>query len=125
MISFYFNQKLKAHGIRGGNKPGASYEPKRSMRYFYGRYKMDTIKINFNTSQDLGKLDERITIACSKDFKGFVERISSIWACTISAACHRYILEGIRKDLGAIFGAEPHLDKSLKDVLKKYGKGGD
>ena len=70
-------------------------------------------------SDDPGKKTERITITCSGEYKDFVDLFCRVRGATVSEICHRYILEGMRADLATLFMAQPHLDKSLRDILEK------
>ena len=70
-------------------------------------------------SDDPGKKTERITITCSSEYKDFVDLFCRVRGSTVSEICHHYILEGMRADLATLFMAQPHLDKSLRDILEK------
>ena len=79
---------------------------------------LDFSKVNPLVS-DPGKKTERITFTCSSEFKEFLELFSRVQEMTVSELCHRYILEGMRSDLGNLFMAQPHLDKTLRELLAK------
>jgi hypothetical protein len=64
-----------------------------------------------------GKKLSRIPIACSDDLKGFVESMAKAQGVSVSEMCHRYIIQGLQNDLGAVFLQEPHLDKRLRDLM--------
>ena len=74
--------------------------------------------IDFNQAPDTGEIAERVTIGCSVEYKAFVELFASVRECTVSELCHRYVLDGMREDLANLFMAQPHLDKSLREILK-------
>ena len=80
------------------------------------------LKLDFSPkpSIDSGKKTERITITCSSDFKEFLDLFCRLSKTNISELGFRYLLEGMRNDLAAMFIAQPHLDKSLREVLQKF-----
>lgn len=67
-----------------------------------------------------GKKDNRISIACSEDFKDFFKLMIKARGSTESELAYEYILKGIQGDLASVFMASPHLDKALREVLAKY-----
>lgn len=80
------------------------------------------LKIDFSPrplADDPGKKTDRITVTCSSEYKEFVDLFCRVRGISTSELCHRYILEGMRGDLANLFMAQPHLDKKLKDILKK------
>ena len=79
------------------------------------------VSIDFSRPKrrDDGKKMERIPVACSSDLKEFVARMATIQGSTVSEIAHRYIVEGMKNDLANIFLPEPHMNKSLRDVLSK------
>lgn len=64
-----------------------------------------------------GKKLSRIPVACSDEFKAFVQQMAHLQGSDVSTICHRYILEGMQRDLGTVFMAEPHADKRLRDLM--------
>ena len=76
------------------------------------------IKIDFRPKALIGKKNQRITITCSDDFKTIIEKIAQLLNTDASKLGHRYFVEGIQRDLGLIFMAEPHLESRLKDIIK-------
>ncbi len=48
--------------------------------------------------------------------------MSSLTDSTKTEMGYRYFIEGIKKDIGDIFGIEPYLDKTLREVLRKQNK---
>lgn len=68
---------------------------------------------------DPGKKTERITVTCSAEFKEFIELICRISGRSVSEACHAFILHGAQEAIARIFLAQPHLDKKLRDILRK------
>ncbi len=79
---------------------------------------LDFSKINPLVS-DNGKKTERIPFTCSSEFKEFLELFARVLDITVSELCNRYVLEGMRSDLGSLFMAQPHLDKTLRELLAK------
>ena len=84
---------------------------------------MKQLSIDFSQSsrhhEEPKKLD-RIPIAASEELKTFLRIMAEKQGITSSELAHRYIVEGIRNDFAKIFMPEPHLDKSLRDVLSKF-----
>jgi hypothetical protein len=80
-----------------------------------------TITINnfFGKPIDTGPLTETITIPCSKKFKEFVDFVCKLTEGSIEELGHRYLLQGMIRDMEDIFSLEPYLDKSLREVLDK------
>lgn len=79
------------------------------------------LTLDFRPRAITGKKTQRITITCSPDFKSIIEKIANIQDTDASKLGHRYFVEGIQRDLGTIFMAEPHLDSKLKDILTGIG----
>jgi len=80
---------------------------------------MDKLKIDISTRPtDTGLLTETITIPCSKQFKELVDLVCKLTDQEISELGHRYLLEGMTRDIKDIFSVEPYLDKSLREVLR-------
>ena len=78
-----------------------------------------TINNFFGKSIDTGPLTETITIPCSKKFMELVDLVCKLTDREISELGHRYLLEGVIRDIKDIFSVEPYLDKSLREVLKR------
>ena len=76
------------------------------------------MSLDFRAKAITGKKTQRITITCSEDFKTIIEKIATLQDTDASKLGHRYFVEGIQRDLGTIFMAEPHLDSKLKDIIK-------
>jgi hypothetical protein len=67
-----------------------------------------------------GKKLEKIPVACSDELKSFVSKMADLQKITVSELAHRYIVEGLKEDVVRLFIPEPHLDKSLRDLLSKF-----
>ena len=76
------------------------------------------MKIDISTGINTGPLTEIITIPCSKRFKELVDFVSRLIDKEISELGHKWILEGMARDIKDIFSMEPYLDKSLREILK-------
>jgi len=76
--------------------------------------KMDNlIKIDISTkSIDTGPLTETITIPCSKSFRELIDFVCRLEGQDIGLLGHRWILQGMIKDINNIFSVEPYLDKT-------------
>jgi len=66
------------------------------------------------------KKDARIPIAASPEFKEFVEMMARKLGVSTSELGHRYFVEGLQRDVAETFLPEPHLDKSLREVMAKF-----
>jgi len=67
-----------------------------------------------------GKKDVRIPTAVSLELKEFVELMARVQGTTVSEMTHRYIVDGLKNDVAKKFMPEPHLDKTLRDLLTKF-----
>lgn len=80
----------------------------------------EQLKLPLNkTSISTGKKDQRITITCSEKFKELVDFIAKLTDANPSELGQRYFLEGMMKDMGQMFMTEPHLEKTLREILQK------
>ena len=80
---------------------------------------MNNLKLNISTGViDARPLTETITIPCSKKFMELVDLVCKLTDQEISELGHRYLLEGMARDIKNVFSMEPFLDKSLREVLK-------
>ena len=81
---------------------------------------IESLTINqFNSgAMDTGPLTETITIPCSKQFKELVDMVCRLTDKEISELGHRYLLEGMTRDIKDVFLMEPYLDKRLRKVVK-------
>jgi hypothetical protein len=66
-----------------------------------------------------GKKIQRIPTAVSPELKQFVETMAKMQGTSVSELTHRYIVNGLKDDIASIFIPEPHLDKSLRELLKR------
>ncbi len=67
-----------------------------------------------------GKKEARIPTACSPEFLEFVKLMAHVQGTTVSEMTHRYIVKGLKEDIGDKFMPEPHLDKTLRELLAKF-----
>ncbi len=67
-----------------------------------------------------GKKLDRIPVAASEELKSFVTKMASMQRISTSELVHRYIVEGLKEDIVRLFIPEPHLDKSLREILDKF-----
>lgn len=77
------------------------------------------LKLDFTPRVAAGKRTERITVTCSSEFKRLVDLICSFSGESVSELGHRYFLNGVRDDIGRFFISEPHIDKTLREVLSR------
>lgn len=84
---------------------------------------MSQLKLDFSARHPLipdpGKKTERLTFTCSSEYKEFFDLFCRVQGSNISELCHRYILDGMKADLANMFMAQPHLDSTLTEILKK------
>lgn len=66
-----------------------------------------------------GKKTQRLTVTCSREFEGVVQQFANLTNTSVSELGHRYFIEGMQRDLGKLFMAEPHLDKTLRSLIPK------
>jgi len=66
-----------------------------------------------------GKKIERIPIACSYDLKKLLEQIASKQNLSVSQIGHRYLIEGLQRDIGTLYFSEPYQDETLGSLLQK------
>ena len=78
------------------------------------------LQYNFKPKIATGKKTERITITCPEEFKQILDLIANMTDSTTSELGFRYCLAGIQADLGTLFMATPHLDKSLREIISKF-----
>jgi len=83
---------------------------------------MSQLKFDFSKRPkyvDTSKKLERISFTCSEDFKNFLDLLVGTVNTDRSNLIYRYVLEGMQRDLAEIFLTQPHLNKSLKQILKE------
>jgi hypothetical protein len=66
-----------------------------------------------------GKKNERLTIPCSDEFLQFLDLLSKKYGKSRAELAHFFVLEGMQKALGNAFMAEPHLEKTLNEIMSK------
>ena len=66
-----------------------------------------------------GKREKVVSFTCSENFKDLLDQIVKIQNTDLSKLGLRYFVEGMSRDIGTMFIAEPHLDIKLKDILDK------
>ena len=64
-----------------------------------------------------GKKTVRLTVTCSEEFRDLVNFVVRITGKSVSELGHRYFLEGLQRDIGTVFMAEPQLDRRLSEIL--------
>ena len=69
---------------------------------------------------DDGKKSCRISITCSEQFKEFFDLMVKARQSTVSELGYEYLLDGMKDDLSSVFLAQPHLDKSLRELMKRF-----
>ena len=64
-----------------------------------------------------GKKTERLPIACSEEFKQTLSMVANLLGQSPSQLAHRYVVEGMIKDLGNIMLSQPMSSMSLQEVV--------
>lgn len=78
------------------------------------------LNLNFSTKPIVsGKKTERLAVPCSEEFLKFLDLLSELLDTSRAELAFQFVLDGMQKALGNAFMAEPHLEKSLKDILNK------
>ena len=84
---------------------------------------MNQLALNFSKKSittDDGKKACRISITCSEQFKEFFDLMVKARRSTVSALGYEYLLDGMKDDLSSVFLAQPHLDTSLRELMKRF-----
>jgi len=81
---------------------------------------LDFSKVHILAPSQDGKKEYRIPTAVSQELKEFVELMARKQGTSVSELTHRYIVNGLKNDIANVFMPEPHLDKTLRDVLAKF-----
>jgi len=82
---------------------------------------MSQLKLDFSPRSVMeGKKVDRIPVAVSTDLKHLVEQIAQKQNRSVSEIAHRYLVEGIMRDIGSLYLQEPFLNDSLKEILRKF-----
>jgi len=68
---------------------------------------------------DSGKRLCRLTVSCSEDFQAFLDLLVAKLGTDRSKLMHRYIVEGMQRDLAELLMPQPHLDESLRKILSR------
>lgn len=81
---------------------------------------IQTVTINnyFGKTTNTGPLWEEIKIPCSKEFKELVDFVCKLTGQDLGELSHRYMVEGVTRDIKDVFSVEPYLDRRLKELLK-------
>jgi len=81
---------------------------------------MEQLKLDFSTKPIIsGKKRNRLSIPCSDEFLIILEKLAEMSGTSRAELGFKFVLEGMQKTLGNVFMAEPHLDKTLRDLLEK------
>jgi hypothetical protein len=79
------------------------------------------MRLNLDFTRSLpivtGKKTERLPIACSEEFKQTLSMVANLLGQSPSQLAHRYVVEGMIKDLGNIMLAQPMAAMSLREVV--------
>lgn len=66
------------------------------------------------------KKEQLVHARVSPELKEFIELMARVKGMGSSPLIHRYIVEGLKNDLADKFMPEPHLDKTLRELLAKF-----
>jgi len=78
------------------------------------------LNLDFNTKPIIsGKKTERLAIPCSEELMQHLDLLAKKYNTSRAELAFQFVLEGMQKAFGNAFMMEPHLDKTLKEILNK------
>lgn len=70
-------------------------------------------------SVDTGKKTERISFSGSSDLKEFLETCAVKQGLSVSELCQRYVIEGLKNDIGTMLLIQANMQKSLEEIMAR------
>jgi hypothetical protein len=67
---------------------------------------------------DSGKKEARLTLACSEEMKAFIVHLARLLEKEPGVLLYEWAVAGMKQDIGNLFGPYPHLNKTLRELLK-------
>jgi hypothetical protein len=64
-----------------------------------------------------GKKTERLCIPCSEEFLKVLDLEAGLLRTDRARLAHRFVTEGMQKELGNLFISEPYLNEKLGDLM--------
>jgi hypothetical protein len=68
---------------------------------------------------DSGKKTEKITFTGSEELKGFIYQFASLQSVSVSELIQRYVILGLKEDIGCMLLAQANKEKTIGDLLHK------
>jgi len=62
---------------------------------------------------------ETVLVPCSPELMGILDTVGRLLKTETPGLCYRYIVEGLQRDVGHVFGVQPYLDKTLRETLRE------
>jgi hypothetical protein len=70
------------------------------------------------------EVTQRVKVPCSSELLGLLDTIGRLLKTETPELCYRYIVEGLQRDVGNVFGVQPYLDKPLREVMLQLTSSG-
>jgi len=79
------------------------------------------LKLDFSRQpqRDTGKRTKRITFTGSEDLQTFLSLLSTKMGTDVSNLCHKWVIEGLQRDIAGLLIPQPHLNKSLAEIIRQ------
>jgi len=68
---------------------------------------------------DSGKKTEKITFTGSEELKTFIYQFASLQKISVSELIQRYVILGLKEDLGSMLLTQANQEKTLEQLLQK------
>lgn len=68
---------------------------------------------------DSGKKNEKITFTGSEELKTFIYQFASLQKISVSELIQRYVIQGLKEDLGSMLLIQANEEKTLSHLLRK------
>lgn len=63
---------------------------------------------------------ETVLVPCSPELVGMLDTIGRLLKTDTPGLCYRYIVEGLQRDVGHVYGMQLSLDKTLREALSFF-----
>ncbi len=68
---------------------------------------------------DGGKKNEKITFTGSEELKSFIYQFANLQKISVSELIQRYVIQGLKDDLGSMLLTQANNEKSLSQLLRR------
>ncbi len=77
------------------------------------------VQLNFDFKRRIiaGKKTQRLCIPCSEEFLHFLDLQADLLNTDRARLAHRFVMEGMQKELGNLFISEPYINEKLGDLM--------